>query len=162
MASRTGSFSQGKLPYEFRSTKLGSTLSSFSPFLAKRNMSAESSLLNTDASKPAAKFYHRSALVLAALTPVAFIMPSWVNLPIDLTLGVLFPVHSHIALNYVISDYVPKAIRTTARVTLFGATVVTLMGILKLNLAGPGLTQTLTALWRGKKTEKKAAIKSKH
>ena len=49
-------------------------------------------------------------------------MPQWVSLPVDLTLGVLFPVHSHIALNYVISDYVPKAIRTTARVGLFGAT----------------------------------------
>ena len=117
-------------------------------------MSDSSSLLNSDASKPANKFYHSSELVLAGLTPVAFMMPSWANLPIDLALGVLFPVHSHIALNYVISDYVPKALRTTARVGLFGATIVTLVGILNLKLTGAGLTRTLTSLW--KKPEKPA------
>jgi len=126
----------------------------------KRYMSDSSALLNSDASKPANKFYHASALVLAGLTPVAFMMPSWVNLPIDLTLGVLFPFHSHIALNYVISDYVPKALRTTARVGLFGATVVTVLGILKLNLTGPGLTATLTSLW--KKKDPKKSIKNTH
>ena len=116
-----------------------------------------STLLDSDASKPANKFYHASALVLAGLTPVAFIMPSWVNMPVDLALGVLFPLHSHIALNYVISDYVPKAVRSAARVGLFGATLVTLVGILKLNIEGPGLTQTLTALWKGKKAARKAS-----
>ena len=87
-------------------------------------------------------------------------MPQWVSLPVDLTLGVLFPVHSHIALNYVISDYVPKAVRTTARVGLFGATIVTLLGILKLNIEGPGLTRTLTSLW--KKPEKKKKVQTAH
>jgi succinate dehydrogenase (ubiquinone) membrane anchor subunit len=29
-------------------------------------------------------------------------------LPIDLALAVALPVHSHIALNFVVSDYVPK------------------------------------------------------
>jgi succinate dehydrogenase (ubiquinone) membrane anchor subunit len=119
----------------------------------------ESGLLNSDSSKAYTKFYHTSALVLVGLTPLAFVLPSWLNLPIDLALGVLFPIHSHIALNYVISDYVPKALRTTARVGLFGATVVTLMGMLKLNLGGPGLTKSLTSLWTSKKSEGKAVKK---
>jgi succinate dehydrogenase (ubiquinone) membrane anchor subunit len=119
---------------------------------------SENSLLNSDASKASNKVYHTSFLVLAALTPVAFVLPSWLNLPIDLALGVLFPVHSHIALNYVISDYVPKAFRTTARVGLVGATVVTLMGMLKLNLGGPGLTKTLTSLWTPKKKNEGKAV----
>jgi succinate dehydrogenase (ubiquinone) membrane anchor subunit len=123
---------------------------------------SENSLLNSDASKASNKIYHTSFLVLAALTPVAFVLPSWLNLPIDLALGVLFPVHSHIALNYVISDYVPKALRTTARVGLFGATVVTLMGMLKLNLGGPGLTKTLSSLWTSKKKNEGKAVAKNH
>lgn len=124
--------------------------------------SVETSIINTDASKPANKFYHQSALVLAALTPVAFLVPSWVSFPIDLTLGVLFPMHSHIALNYVISDYVPKAARSLARLSLFGATIVTTIGILQLNFKGPGLTKTLTALWTTKKPTKKSPATTPH
>lgn len=121
-------------------------------------MSSEgTSIINSDASKPATKFYHQSALVLAALTPVAFLVPSWVNFPIDVTLGLLFPIHSHIALNYVISDYVPKAARSIARISLFGATIITTIGILQLNFQGPGLTKTITALWTTKKKPASAA-----
>jgi succinate dehydrogenase (ubiquinone) membrane anchor subunit len=31
---------------------------------------------------------------------------------------------------------------------VLGAAVVTYMGLMKLNLAGPGLTQTVKSLWR--------------
>jgi succinate dehydrogenase (ubiquinone) membrane anchor subunit len=75
------------------------------------------------------------------------------NKPIDLTLGLLFPIHSHIALNYVISDYVPKTARSMARSSLLFATCVTVAGILRLNIQGPGLTETIKSLWRKKKSE---------
>ena len=67
---------------------------------------ASSSFLDADSSKALTKFYHSSALVLAVLTPIAFLLsPSKLTLAVDLPLGVLFPLHSHIALNYVITDY---------------------------------------------------------
>lgn len=75
------------------------------------------------------------------------------NKPIDLALGILFPIHSHIGLNYVISDYVPKAARSVARSSLLFATCVTVAGILRLNLQGAGLTETIKSLWRKKKSE---------
>ena len=100
------------------------------------------------------KFYHKSMIALAVLTPVSFAMsPSMLNKPIDLALGVLFPVHSHIGLNYVISDYVPKAFRSIARVGLAGVTAVTTIGLLQLNIGGVGMTETIKGLWRKPKKD---------
>ena len=94
------------------------------------------------------KFYHGSMIALAVLTPVSFALaPSPINQPIDLALSVLYPAHSHIALNYVISDYVPKAFRTLARVSLVGVTLATITGLVKLNVEGAGMTQTVKNLW---------------
>ena len=94
------------------------------------------------------KFYHSSGYVLAALTPLAFVLsPSPLNVPVDALLSVLFPLHSHIALNFVIGDYVPKALRGTARVGLFAVTFITIGGLLKLSVDGPGLTQSIKSLW---------------
>jgi succinate dehydrogenase (ubiquinone) membrane anchor subunit len=92
-----------------------------------------------------------SGLALVGLTPVAIALsPSAINLPVDLSLGVIFPYHAHVALNYVISDYVPKASRSIARAGLLGVTVVTALGLLKLNLTDVGLTETLKSLWKRK------------
>ena len=78
--------------------------------------------------------------------------PSVFNKPIDLALGVVIPLHSNIGLNYVISDYVPQALRTASRAGVAGLTLVTVLGLLKLNTSGPGLTETLKSLWREKKS----------
>ena len=90
---------------------------------------------------------------------MAFIVPNSFSLPIDYALAFIFPLHSHIALNYVISDYVPKAIRGAARGGLLAATVVTIAGLLKLTYDGPGLTETIKALWKTKEVDTKAAKK---
>mmetsp|Transcript_33484 Transcript_33484/g.56172 ORF Transcript_33484/g.56172 Transcript_33484/m.56172 type:complete len:147 (-) Transcript_33484:387-827(-) len=113
-----------------------------------------SSVLEADSSKQLTSLYHTSGLVLVGLTPLAFILsPSVINMPIDLALGFIFPFHSHIALNYVISDYVPKASRPIARAALLAATVVGAAGILKLNATGPGLTESIKSLWRKPKAK---------
>jgi succinate dehydrogenase (ubiquinone) membrane anchor subunit len=97
-------------------------------------------------------FYHKSMMALAILTPISFAMsPSVMNKPIDLALGVLFPLHSHIGVNYIISDYVPKAMRSVARGGLLGVTIITTAGLLKLNISGPGMTETVKSLWRKEK-----------
>lgn len=88
---------------------------------------------------------------MAGLTPIAFVLsPSILNYPVDILLGALIPLHAHMGMNYVISDYVPKAGRTLARTGMLGLTIVAAAGILKLNLTGPGLTETLKAMWRSK------------
>lgn len=113
------------------------------------------SLLTADSSNSLNKYYHKSSLVLAVLTPAAFLVPSSVVQPIDVTLGLLFPFHAHVAMNYVISDYVPKGSRPLARGLLLAASLVGTAGLLKLNLTGPGLTSTIKALWKGKSNDKK-------
>lgn len=111
-------------------------------------------LLNIDGSKVVLKRYHQGAVILAVLTPAAFmISPSPYNMPIDLSLGFIFPLHAHVGLNAVISDYVPKALQTTARLGLLGVTGITLIGLLKLNVMGPGLTESIKSLWRKKQNK---------
>lgn len=69
-------------------------------------------------------------------------------MPIDLALGVLIPVHAHVGLNFVVADYVPKATRGLARGLVLALTIVTAAGLLKLNVQGPGLTESIKSLWR--------------
>ena len=76
------------------------------------------------------------------------------NLPVDLALGVLIPVHSHIGMNGVISDYVPPSMRSAVRVGWLGASVLMFAGFLRLNLAGDGVTETIKSVWRPASKEK--------
>jgi succinate dehydrogenase (ubiquinone) membrane anchor subunit len=83
---------------------------------------------------------------------VAFVIsPSKYNMPIDLSLGVLFPLHAHVGINAIVTDYVPKAIQSSARFGLAGATSIAILGLLKLNVFGVGMTETIKSLWRKKK-----------
>lgn len=95
-----------------------------------------------------------SGMALAVLTPLAFVIsPSKMNMPIDISLGILFPLHAHIALNAIVSDYVPVAYRSVARPTLLGVTVITLAGLIRLNFTGAGITETIKSVWRKKITK---------
>jgi succinate dehydrogenase (ubiquinone) membrane anchor subunit len=107
---------------------------------------------SADSSKAATKWFHSTGIVLAVATPLAFLMsPSSLVLPVDVTLGLLFPFHSHVALNAVITDYVPKSARNPARIALLAVTIITAAGLLKLNIQGPGLTESIKSLWRAPK-----------
>jgi succinate dehydrogenase (ubiquinone) membrane anchor subunit len=81
--------------------------------------------------------------------------PSKLNMPVDLALGVALPLHAHIGMNYVITDYATKLLgagaRGPARICMAGFTGVTMVGLLKLNLSGPGITETVKSLWYTKK-----------
>lgn len=65
-----------------------------------------------------------------------------------------FPVHAHVGMNGVITDYVPKPFRAVARYGLLGSTGLALLGLLKLNLMGPGITEAYKSLWRAKSEDK--------
>lgn len=99
------------------------------------------------------QIYHKVNWALLGLTPAAFAFsPSMLNLPIDLGLAVAFPLHAHVAMNCVITDYVPKffgkAAVGPARVVMAGMTGLTALGLLKLTVTGPGITETVKSLWR--------------
>lgn len=100
------------------------------------------------------RLFHKSGVALAALSPLALILPTHAALPVDLILGVVIPLHSHVALNYIVTDYVPKNLRSGARFGVLAATLLAAAGILKLNLEGPGLTGSVKALWADKAEKK--------
>ena len=93
--------------------------------------------------------YHWTNLGLLGLTPVAlFFSPSGVSVPVDFALGLIFPIHAHIGMNNVISDYVPKSSQMLARVAWLGATGIMFLGLLRVNIEGPGITETVKTIWR--------------
>ena len=113
------------------------------------------SFLEADTPAKFVKLFHYTSYASLALFPVALILtPSVMNMPVDLAMGVVFPVHGHIGMNHVISDYVPKSARSGARMALLGVTGLTLLGFAKLNLTDKGITETVVSMWR-KPEEKK-------
>merc|ERR1712205_8268 len=103
--------------------------------------------------------YHKLNIGLVAITPLALLLsPSAMSLPVDLALGVGIPVHFQISGHMLITDYAPlilgnglgKAmwVQNVLRAAMTATTVVTAVGLTKLNLEGPGLTETIKSLWR--------------
>merc|ERR1712216_411934 len=118
--------------------------------------------LKADHSSGALSLFHKTNLLAIGLTPVAFVLPDSIPVAgtaINVFLGIVFPVHGHIGMSGVLTDYVPKFSRSLlgpARMALLGLTSVTVLGLLKLNLTGDGMTNSVKALW--KKKELKYAI----
>ena len=98
--------------------------------------------------------YHKLNLALCGMVPAALVLsPSMINFPIDLAMGFAIPVHFLIGGHGVVTDYAQKIIKAKwfengLRVGLLGLTAVTVVGLLKLNLQGPGLTEAVKDLWR--------------
>ncbi|KAJ9524605.1 CybS-domain-containing protein [Haematococcus lacustris] len=86
---------------------------------------------------------------LAGATPLAIVSKKdgFLQRVADLGFAVAIPVHMHIGMNACITDYLPSAARGVARAGLLGATVVSVVGLLKINIMGPGVTQTVKGLW---------------
>jgi len=105
---------------------------------------------------------------LAVLTPVAFVLsPSILNAPVDLALGVLIPVHSHLGLSTVLTDYIPPQYQQLSLQLLWLVSILTGLGLLKINLCGSGITESIKSLWRqtSKKEQRKleqAKVSEKH
>ncbi len=106
--------------------------------------------------------HHRANLALAVATPLAFVLsPSPLSYPVDLALGLLIPVHSHISLNMVAQDYVPPGTARSGSSLLIAAlTILTLLGLAKVNMCGPGITESVKSLWREPVEEDAAAGKN--
>ena len=94
------------------------------------------------------KVYHKTHFVMLGLVPVAFAAhPSALSMPVDVLLALSLPVHAHIGMNWIFTDYVPGSPYGPARIVLFGATVLGGLGLLKLAISGNGIIGTIKDLW---------------
>jgi len=80
---------------------------------------------------------------------------------VDAGLAIALPIHSHIALNYVVSDYVPRSLRGGARWAVLGSSVISALGLARLAASGPGLTATVKRLWHPAVADRVAAEEAK-
>eukprot|EP01006_Ploeotia_vitrea_P045366 TRINITY_DN66936_c7_g1_i1.p1 TRINITY_DN66936_c7_g1~~TRINITY_DN66936_c7_g1_i1.p1 ORF type:complete len:199 (+),score=91.76 TRINITY_DN66936_c7_g1_i1:70-666(+) len=93
---------------------------------------------------------HMTSKGLVVAFPLGLLLsPSFLCVPIDFAMGVVVPIHAHIGMTYVIDDYVPRGSQTAiARGVLLFITLLMLYGLLKVNLCGPGISESVKALWR--------------
>ena len=118
---------------------------------------------SADSSTGLSHLYHKLNWALCGLTPIALLLsPSAVNLPFDLALGVGIPVHFQISGHMLITDYAPlllgglgKAawVQNSLRLAITATTALTIVGLTKLNVQGPGLTETVKSVWRKPSTD---------
>jgi len=91
-------------------------------------------------------YYHLSSIGLVTLIPVALLLsPSAWNFPVDIALGFLLPFHGHLGMQLVLSDYVYG--KRWAHILLWLVTVLAALGLLRLNLSGPGISESVKLLW---------------
>lgn len=100
------------------------------------------------------KAYELSNYALAAAVPAAVFAgtDSALQKAADWTLSLAVPLHMQITTNALVTDYVPTRFRGPVRGAILGASLITYLGIMKVNLAGPGLTETVKTLWRKQPT----------
>jgi succinate dehydrogenase (ubiquinone) membrane anchor subunit len=116
-------------------------------------------IFRSDHSAKMTQVYHKLNFALIGLGPLALVAsPSALSFPLDLALGAIIPLHSHIAGNDFITDYGHKITKAPAfenglRMGLLGVTSVMFAGLLKLNMQGPGITASLKSVWRGRRDE---------
>jgi len=100
------------------------------------------------------QLFHYSNYALLGLTPVAVLLsPSFFNIPIDLALGIIIPYHAHQGTVGIIEDYVPRPNQKLVKAILVVATGLATIGLLKINLCGAGITESVKSLWRSPSEE---------
>lgn len=102
---------------------------------------------------------YERALSVATLGVVgaAFIVP---GKSVDMALGVLLPLHSHIGFGAIITDYLPKRkfprVYLVARTLLYVGTTGVLFGLYQYNTTDVGICEGVRSLWQAKGFPKKA------
>ncbi len=119
---------------------------------------AKEFVTGADSSTGLSHLYHKLNWAICGLTPLALLLsPSIANLPVDLALGVGIPVHFQISGHMLVTDYSPlllgalgktAAVQNGLRLAVTVTTAITVIGLAKLNLQGPGLTETIKSVWR--------------
>jgi succinate dehydrogenase (ubiquinone) membrane anchor subunit len=68
--------------------------------------------------------------------------------PCGIFVGFLTPFLSPLLASTVVSDYVPKLLQVPVRVGVLGMSSVMFLGLLKLNMTGPGVIGAVKHLWK--------------
>lgn len=101
------------------------------------------------------ELFSLTSTALAVATPVALVLsPSFLNIPVDLALGVVIPFHLHYGLSSIMVDYVPRQHQAVGRILMAITSLLTAIGLLKINLCGQGVTESFKSLWREPKQKK--------
>ena len=71
---------------------------------------------------------------------------------IDFALGIVLPLHCHLGLDCIITDYLPKRrvgfMHTIVKTTLGLSTVLSIYGLYKLNTEDVGITEYVKKVWK--------------
>mmetsp|Transcript_8280 Transcript_8280/g.13409 ORF Transcript_8280/g.13409 Transcript_8280/m.13409 type:complete len:158 (-) Transcript_8280:1158-1631(-) len=107
------------------------------------------SFLAADQTMAAQMVFHKLNMGLMVLTPVAFLVaPTPLAMPVDIGLSLVIPLHAHIGMSWIFTDYLPGQSPTGAlRMVMAGATCLAIIGLLKVSVTGDGLIGTLKATW---------------
>jgi len=90
--------------------------------------------------------YHKSHFGMLSL-PLSFYTQ---NKVFDLAIAGLIPIHSHISMKNVIADYVPKIstkLLKPANNILTGLTIISITGMMKININGIGMSTYLKEIF---------------
>ncbi|EQC30391.1 hypothetical protein SDRG_11967 [Saprolegnia diclina VS20] len=86
---------------------------------------------------------------ILALIPFALALsPSALNTPVDYALGVLIPIHAHVSMNAVLSDYIPKVHQLPFRLSALAGSAAFFLGLMVVNVNGVGITESVKTIWR--------------
>ena len=122
--------------------------------------SSSSSIVGADQTLAQNKIYHKTNMAALILTPVALAAhPSALSMPIDVSLAILFPLHAHFGMNWIMTDYVSKDASHPARFAMAAATALTALGLLKLSVTGDGIVGSMKNLWTGAPSKETAEKK---
>lgn len=99
--------------------------------------------------------YHTSHLALVASLPLVGLAlansPTGFFMKVaDLSLLLTVPFHAHVGVNMILTDYLNKPV---ARFATAGLTGLATLGLIKLFLFGPGIINSVTPLFTGKKVD---------
>jgi len=94
-------------------------------------------LVGADQTLSQAKLFHKTNLAVMVLTPLAIVAhPSPLSMPVDVALAIVFPLHAHMGMNIIFTDYVPGSPTGPARMALLAVSVLSTIGLLKLAVSG--------------------------
>eukprot|EP00924_Labyrinthula_sp_SR-Ha-C_P005265 maker-scaffold_1-snap-gene-26.53-mRNA-1 protein AED:0.02 eAED:0.02 QI:104/1/1/1/0.75/0.6/5/1139/156 len=94
------------------------------------------------------KILHKTNYAVAVLAPLAIVAhPSALSMPVDIALAIVFPLHAHIGMNCIFTDYVPGSPTSGARYALLGVSLLTSLGLMKLSFTDEGIVGSLKSLW---------------
>ena len=113
-----------------------------------KSSSSSGSIMEADRGAIGTKLYHNTSLFLLVGFPLALLPVPTISFPFELAIGFIIPLHSHIGFNYIITDYVPKAMRSAARAGVLATTVISVLGLTYINVKGDGIGNAFRSLWK--------------